>query len=62
MWIAKRVLDGAVDAGIVQNDSPRFVAGVHIHSAFFMALDGRVRVSYVGSLETPRPRRVDIYV
>lgn len=64
LWVAKRILDGAVDAGVIPDDSPRYVAGVHIHAAAHLDLPAqtRMRASYVGSFEDPRPRRVDIYV
>ena len=60
MWVAKRILDGAVDAGVIPDDSPRFVAGVHVHAAAYLALS--CRVSYVGSFESPRERTLDIHV
>ena len=30
MWIAKRFLDGATDAGIIQDDGPRYLAGTMV--------------------------------
>ena len=62
IWVAKRILDGAIDAGVIPDDSPLYVASVHIVAATFVKLDPRVRVSYVGVFRPPIEPTVDIYV
>ena len=55
MWVAKRMLDGAVDAGVILDDTPEYISRVIINAPVFTdAIHPSKQGSYIATLVSDR--------